>query len=252
MGYLIHGDDFGRDSGRTEANDELLCRGLIHRTTLLVNMPLTEKAARLAEEHGYKDRVSLHLNLSEGMPLTDAVRKTPLCKPDGSFRWAREKRLLLCMTPSAIRAIRTECEAQMRRFRDLGMTSAHMDSHDWVLYNYPVWLAVKPLLKKYGFETTRVGCENWIRGSKPLLKAYRRFMSTQIGKVLRTKENWAGGLDSLRRFAKAGEIGPETRAEIMTHPNMIEGVPCDSLHNKHVPMDELLAAVAEYGTPLEE
>ncbi len=210
-------------------------------------MPAAEKATRLAEEHGYKDRVSLHLNLSEGTPMTDGIRKTALCR-QGKLLWASEKRFLACMSPSAIRAIRAECEAQMRRFRELGFTSAHLDSHDWVLYNEAVLLAIKPLLKKYGFETTRVGCENWIRGSKPPLKMYRRFMSAQIAKVLRSEENWAGGLDSLRRFAAAGEIGPDTRAEIMTHPDMIDGIPCDSLHGKHVPMSELTDAVASYGT----
>ena len=41
MQYIIHGDDFGKNDSRTAANDSALRRGLIHRTTLLVNMPAT-------------------------------------------------------------------------------------------------------------------------------------------------------------------------------------------------------------------
>ena len=251
MYYLIHGDDFGRTEGRTEAIDQLLCAGLIQRTTLLVNMPYAEKAAELAEKHNYRERVAFHMNLSEGTPLTTAIRKTALCKADGTLRWAKEKRLLLCLAPSALRAIRGEVEAQMQRFRELGFSSGHIDSHDWILYNYPVWLAVKPLLGRYGFETTRVGCENWIRGSKPVLKAYRRFMASQIGKKLRTGEDWAGGLDSVGRFAEAGELRADMRLEIMTHPDLVDGVPCDSLHHKHVPMVELTRKLAQYAAQLE-
>lgn len=251
MTYLIHGDDFGRTEGRTDAIDRLLSEGLIQRTTLLVNMPYAEKAAQLAEEHHYSEKVAFHMNLSEGRPLTAAIRKTALCKADGTLRWAREKRQLLCLTPSAVRAIRAEVEAQMQRFRALGFSSGHIDSHDWILYNYPVWLAVKPLLARYGFETTRVGCENWIRGSKPVLKAYRRFMAARIGKKLRTAEDWAGGLDSVERFARAGELRADMRLEIMTHPDLVDGVPCDSLHHKHIPMAELIQRLEQCKVQIE-
>ena len=61
------------------------------------------------------------------------------------------------------------------------------------------------------------------------------------------EENWFSGLNSLRKAIKAGEITDSTRAEIMTHPDMVDGVPSDSLHNKHIPMEELAAAVAENG-----
>lgn len=250
MQYIIHGDDFGKNDSRTAANDIALRRGLIHRTTLLVNMPATEKAAGLAAEGGYADRVSFHLNLSEGRPLTDAVTQTALCKKDGTFCWAQTKKIQSkCMSREAVLAIRAECAAQMRRFRELGFTSKHIDSHDWVLFNLPVWQAVKPLLSEYGFESTRCACDNWISLKSAPLRIYYRFMDRQIGKRLRMEQTWSGGLSSLRKAAAAGSITMKTRAEIVTHPDMADGEPADCMHGRCTPLEELAAAAAEFGTP---
>ena len=141
MQYFIHGDDFGRSPAKSNAIDELIRSGAIHTTSLLVNLDDTDHAMELAKSGGYADRVCLHLNFSEGEPLTQEIRKTGLCSASGKFRWAQSKRILTtCMTLRSIRAIRSEAEAQMKRFRESGFASRRIDSHDWLLFNLPIWI----------------------------------------------------------------------------------------------------------------
>lgn len=250
MHYFIHGDDFGRSVDRTDAINRLLHEGGIQRTSLIVNLRDTDRAAELAHRGGYERQVCFHLNLSEGLPLTEGVRSSGLCKASGEFRWARSKQILTsCLSRAAIRAIRDEAEAQMLRFRDLGFRSDHMDSHDWLLFNWPVWRAVKPLLADYGFVTTRKACENWIRTKNLPLRSYYLLMEKQVEKGLRMDETWSGGLRSFRRAADRGLISAETRAEIMTHPELVDGKVVDSSNHELISMDELIAEMARLSEP---
>ena len=78
MGIVRNADDFGKS---TEINNAILTcfkDGLIDRTTIMVNMPGADEAAELAREEGFFDKVGLHLNLTEGEPLTDEIKQNPL------------------------------------------------------------------------------------------------------------------------------------------------------------------------------
>lgn len=83
---VINADDLGFNEGRTRAILEFMKRALVSNTTLMVNMPFAADAVRLAAEQGVADRVGLHFNLTEGMPLTDPIRRIPrFCDEDGRF-----------------------------------------------------------------------------------------------------------------------------------------------------------------------
>ena len=241
MLYFIHGDDFGRNRSRTDAIDRLLQGGMIQRTTLIVNLSEADYAAGLARKHRYVDSVCFHLNLSEGAPLTEPVKKTKLCNSEGQFCFAQSGQILrTCLSPKSIRAIRQEAEAQMRRFREYGFLSKHLDSHDWLLFNLPVWLAVEPLLSQYGFETTRKGCRAWMKRKKPLRKLYYFLMDRIIAKELKMKENWSGGLRSFESAVKHGDITEKTKAEIMTHPDLVDGDLVDVSKHEYILFTDLL------------
>ena len=110
----MNADDFGRDSGRTEAIDICMRQGLLQRASLMVNMECTEEAAALAKSGAYMDRVCFHLNLTDGLPLTNAIRSTAICDSNGKIIRANQKTVQRrCFSRGAISAIRQECEAQM-------------------------------------------------------------------------------------------------------------------------------------------
>lgn len=245
MRYFIHGDDFGRSHSRNLAIDRLMGEGSLDGTSLIVNLESTNEAVLLARQGGYEEKVCFHLNLSEGTPLTEAIRKTGLCRQSGDFRWAGSKRILAtCLSARTVRAIREEAEKQMQCFRALGFSSKRMDSHDWVLFNLPVWLAVKPLLKQYGFEITRTACENWIRTKNRPLRTYYKGMAKRIGGALQLASSWSGGIRSLERAYDRGLIRADTVAEIMTHPIMLANGLFDASNHEEISFAELTQTLA--------
>ena len=61
MNLLINADDFGISDSVNLAIDYCFENNIIQRTSLMVNMDSSDSAVELAKEHGYSDKVGLHL-----------------------------------------------------------------------------------------------------------------------------------------------------------------------------------------------
>ncbi len=256
MQYFIHADDFGRRPESNAAIDEGVRLGLIQRATLMVNMEDTEEAVAMAERGGYRDRVCFHLNLSNGAPLTEPIRKTFFCGADGRFRSASLKTMIVKgMTPGAVGAIRQECEAQMRRFRDLGFPSSHMDAHFWCMCAGPVWRAARPLMEKYGFRTTRTMRGHQLDTAHGALRTYYASVFRSVGRTLQCPEDRALLFREFKKNAVSGGFGENERIELYVHPRMVDGV-CRDVRNAKItedqfPLSEIAAEAALCGTMTE-
>jgi predicted glycoside hydrolase/deacetylase ChbG (UPF0249 family) len=187
-----------------------------------MNTPATEEAIKLAREGEYEDRLCLHLNLSHGRPLTNELRSTKYCDENGNIRKMKHRKMLfVCLSSSKVRkALRAECEAQLKSFRDNGFKSKHIDSHTWCMCTIPVWNAIKPILKKYGFETTRTMEGHRLTSCGIAMKSYYRFVFKSIKKNLKLIDDWAGCANELERDCKNGVVTENTRAELYVHPDM--------------------------------
>lgn len=252
MRYYLYADDFGLRSSKTRAIDDAFCRGWIQGASITVNTDNLDEAAALAIEHGYKDSICFHLNLTDGMPLTEAVKKTALCRANGSFAIAKNTTIQKrCFLPHHIRAIRKECEAQMQRFREYGFTSQHIDSHRWSMWNLPVWAAVKPLLKRYGFTTTRTMNGHLQDSSSGKLAAYYRRVSAKMLRVLNEKSEWSGCMSEYRDALDNGTVSESTYAEIYVHPEYLEDVSIDTYYSYHEkrPLAEVIDIANGFGAP---
>lgn len=251
MRYFINADDFGINHSKTEAIDLGVRAGWIQRTSLIVNSEATAEACALARQHDYMDRVCFHLNLASGTPLTEAVKKTALCDGSGNFCKAKAKAIQKrCMSRRAILAIREECEAQMRAFRSLGFKSKHLDSHTWCLCNLPVWIAVKPLLSRYGFETTRALSGHRLQTSSFLMRLYQKLVESRMRKKLRILEAWSGCGREVCSAREKSVIGADSLIEWYVHPDMIDGVSTDSLfsyHKEAKPLEEVAKLASSLG-----
>ena len=251
MTVFINADDFGLSQSKTRAIDLGIQAGQIQRTSLIVNGEATAQAAAICRQHGYADRVCFHLTLVEGRPLTQDITKTPLCR-NGVFCEIKN-RTLLCrgMSPRTIRAIRRECEAQMRRFRELGFTSAHIDSHKWCLCSLPAWLAIRPLLEEYGFKTTRTLNGHRLSSCGGAMRRYYRMLVGMISGTLETQEDWSGCGSELERDLAAGKLSADTRAELYVHPDMNGEIAVDALYSyrrEQKPLEEVFDLVCRQMT----
>lgn len=171
MEIIINADDFGLTK---EANTGIAAafeEGYCSQTTLVPNGTFVEEAVELANEKQFNSSVGLHLNLCEEQPLTERICQFDCFVKKGVFHYtpvfldkttAENSPILYYLErldtdwfEELILALSEEIEAQIIRFIDFGFTLKHIDSHRNSLADLPVWLAAKPLLKKYGFKTLR-------------------------------------------------------------------------------------------------
>ena len=79
-------DDFGFDIARNDAILDCFENNQISTTTIMANMPGFEDGVKRVFENGLQNRVGLHLNFTQGMPLTDDIKRFPVfCNVDGTF-----------------------------------------------------------------------------------------------------------------------------------------------------------------------
>lgn len=131
MQLIINADDFGINKSVNKAIVEAFKNGWVTNTTIMVNMSDTEEAVILSKDNNFFDKVGLHLNITEGFPLTNEILKYPtFCKNaqlSGSFRNNYIKQFLL--TSKEEDALSKEIEAQILRYINLGFKLMHIDSH---------------------------------------------------------------------------------------------------------------------------
>ena len=72
---VVNADDFGMSVNKNIAIDQMMRKGVCTNASLVVNMNYSDEAVRLAYEGGYEDRLSLHINLTEGRALSEGIKK---------------------------------------------------------------------------------------------------------------------------------------------------------------------------------
>ena len=118
-------------------------------------MPGVDEAVSIAREKGFADRIGLHLNLTEGLPLTDMIRECPrFCSPNGAFR-GDYPFLGLPYLGRERKAIRLELSAQIEKYKSMDLPLMHCDGHHHIQSRIPLAELIFPLIKSAGFRTFR-------------------------------------------------------------------------------------------------
>lgn len=253
MPIIVNADDFGKNDSVNRAICEAFEKGYITSTTLMANMEGAQKAYELARERGIIDRVGVHLNLTEGMPLTSRIRDNQLiCGPDGCFNAAfyHNTKYRLYMDRQSIDMIRDELDAQISLFLDLGFKTLHIDSHHHVHTNYPVYLAIKELKDKYDFDYIRLS-RNLYRGGSVTNNIYKHFYNKAVKKLAAHTSDLFGSYRDMMEYMHLDPFKTSDRAkmpddgltallkdslmEVMVHPMYDEG---GILVDTTIPMDE--------------
>ncbi len=120
---LIHADDFGFSDGVSAGILEAMRSGCVTGTSAMVCDP--EHRARLARWAGeLRGRVGIHLQLTDGRPVSDAARIPTLVDETGCF--ARRREHLHDLNPEEVLV---EWRAQLAAIRSLGIAPSHLDTH---------------------------------------------------------------------------------------------------------------------------
>lgn len=93
--FIINADDYGLTESCSKAIAEAFEKGLISSTTACANGEYIEEAFALAKEKGFLDKIGIHINLTEGKPLTEKIVNDSFFCNNGKFhgKFSRLKNL---------------------------------------------------------------------------------------------------------------------------------------------------------------
>ena len=156
---VVNADDFGMADSINEGILEAHRRGIVTSTTLLANGVAFERAVAMAQA-APKLGVGVHLNLTQGRPLSDPASIASLVNRKGEF--SRQPAALLRGALSgrvSLAEVERELSAQIEKVRDAGIAITHLDGHKHVHMLPGIFRVVVRLAKNYGIAGVRWASE---------------------------------------------------------------------------------------------
>ena len=220
--FIVHADDFGYSKSVNRCIDKCFSEKWLSETSLMVNMPACDEAIEIARRHGYSHRVGLHLNLTEGVPLTEEIKDCPrFCTGGGLFskvfHMSTSGRFIL--TQKEKQAVQLEILAQIKKFCTYGGLMMKIDSHHHAHTDWAIYKLLKPMALKFGFISMRISADmHKVRIDKDL---YKRLFNYDVRRHFQTTDHFDGITPALIACASG-------KTEVMVHPLLWDGRLCDS------------------------
>lgn len=236
MQIIVNADDFGKSYEVNLGIVEGFKRGLLTRTTIMVNMPFADEAVQLAKDNNFFDKVGLHLNLTEGDSLTQEIQSLPWIDKKNRFnegiRQYMRRHFLTEMRCKSI--LKKEIESQMNKYRDYSFPLFHIDSHQHIHNEWYIYYMLKPLCIKYGFNSMRIlrnlmSTEGCRQKAKYL---YKVLLNNHIKSHFEHTDYFGSYADYLIYNKKK-----QLSTEIMVHPIMHQGKLYDIVDGELILMD---------------
>ena len=206
---IINADDFGLNEHNSKAIAEAFEKGWITDTTMMANEPYFEKAVTLAKEKGFINRIGIHLNLTDGDPLTEDIKQCRSFVANG--RYHHKNNRIKPLSQFEKDAVYKELTAQVEKIQSAGITITHADSHHHIHTAVFVAPIAARVCKEHGINKIRLH-----RNIGSIL-GFKRFVKTKYNKWLREQ-----GFRTTEFFGSLRDIeGAELpdRCEIMVHPD---------------------------------
>jgi len=237
---IINADDFGLSDGINKAVAQAHTDGVLTSATIMTNMPAAEEAIKIAKKLPTLG-VGVHLNLTEGSPLSKEADVRPLLNGSGKFACSPAKLAFFSLAGLKRRnAIRTELAAQIQSVVDKGLKPTHLDSHKHI-HSFPIIFSIVCELARrfdipairWPFEPKELSRMPWPLPSQggrkraKLIRTMAKINYVQNSAFLKT--------DALLGIAHTGRIdvsffravalyNSAPTAEVMTHPGLTDGL----------------------------
>ena len=219
MKVIVNADDYGNNEVGTNAISEAFRTGLLSQTTTMVNMPWFVNGVSLAKQRGFFQKVGLHFNLTEGVPLSRGMQECDFfCDDKGHFKTDFHLSLKTRMMIPArfLPILRKEAKCQIERYLDAGYTLKHLDSHHHVHTDFSIARVLLPLARDYGFRTCRISRTISSCNVGVLTKIYKILFNTYLKRYMRPLSDDMTDFNDFRMLFKS--ISQKTTVEIMVHP----------------------------------
>ncbi len=129
---IVNADDWGLTKGVNRGIRDAYGSGIVTSATLMANGQAFEDAVEITRAHSSLG-VGVHLNLSQGMPVSSPEIIPSLVDPQGRL-YLRPGMLWkgIAMGRVSLSEIETELRAQILRVRGAGISPTHLDGHKHV------------------------------------------------------------------------------------------------------------------------
>jgi hypothetical protein len=219
---IINADDFGMNSSVNNSILKTIVDGICTTTTMIVNLEGFEDACEMAEKNKIRDRVGIHINLTEGVPLTDDIKRCKLfCSQDGEFIFEKNVKRIYRLDSQTRRWVYNEIEAQIRKCRNGGLSISHADSHNHIHEEPGMIKVVMDVLKDQKIQYLRQ-VKNMVIRSTRTKKLYRRVYNYVIAKGNLSGTDYFGGIEEYVYYCENKMIDNNAVVEVMIHPGRIE------------------------------
>ena len=237
MNLIVNADDFGMSHAVNTAIRDSFAKGLVSSTTLLANMDgFSEAMEMILAGTIPRGCIGIHLNLFEGVPLTDAMRRNRLyCDADGKYRYLQGSIPFMAPARIAGTVVYEELKAQIEKILKVGVTPSHLDSHGHYHSNWFVQKTVIDLAHEFKIPFIRTSPNLSRRNLRKRLLNLIFNRKKRLQKSGVKKCDWMGNIEEI-------EINfPQLSGwcEMMVHPVYdTDGKIIDAEYRK--PLDELL------------
>lgn len=209
--YIVNADDFGMSNQVNLAIDKCMKEDIISSTTLLANGDAFDEAVELAKTGGYIDKVGMHFNLTEGIPLSEKMKKCERFCRNGIFIYKRNA--VMSLSTAEKDAISDEIRMQIAKIKNAGVPLTHLDSHEHVHTEYAIYKLIRNILKEEGIETIRL-TTNCLKTSFAK-KIYKNWFNRKlVSDGFRTADFFLSYFDDIS-FREDQKV-----IEMMIHPKM--------------------------------
>jgi hypothetical protein len=239
---IVNADDFGRSRATNQAVIACFKMRAISSATIMANMPFFDEACAAATDLCLGRDIGIHINITEGTPLTDRIRNVSMfCNCSGQFQYRRLMSRFL--NSEERKALSEEVVEQISRCRQNGLTLSHADSHHHVHTDPAIFLVVASILRAVGIRCIRISRNaGYIPPALKLAKAgYNSFVRLSGFNTTR----FFGGLSDFEYKTSTG--GPlKGSFEIMVHPVINSDGEIVDMHEKRSLIHPLLQATERF------
>ena len=209
MNIIINADDFGLNEHCSKAIAQAFREGLITDTTMMATGEYFDEAVELAKEQGFIDKIGIHLNLTEGEPLTNGIKSCKSFVEAGRYHHRNNR--LKPLSKGEKEALYIELTAQVEKILNAGIQITHADSHHHIHTAVFVASIAARVCKEHGITKIRLHRNiGSISALKMIVKKkYNRWLHKQGFKTT----EFFGSL----RDIEGSELQDNT--EIMVHPD---------------------------------
>jgi chitin disaccharide deacetylase len=229
---IVNADDLGWTTGVNRGIAEAHRNGIVTSSSLLANGPAFDDGVNVARALPALG-VGIHLNLSDGAPLSGAKNVPSLVDEHGKLSSGPEQLLLkLARRKLKLTDVEREWEAQIAKIHAAGVSPTHLDGHKHVHMLPGLFPIALKLARKHSIAAIRISNE-----ASPLRSALSAKSGRNSGVILKQGVQARGlkllardahkladkaGIEAADYFCGISQTGVMTREGVL---NLLESLP---------------------------